>query len=240
MNLRIKTCPTCQREFTYEIARGRDRKHCSAKCSQHLRAQRIKERYVLLPKCKVDRCSNRANRIGSQLCEACYCQIRRSGTTVRARRRGYTIEYTTGYIAITAKGHPLADKYGSIRVHRLVLHRELGDGPHPCKWCGQLLEWKDICVDHLNDIKADNRAENLVVSCNACNRARGQMIPFVKALGPESMELFIKTLGYMREDAAATQRKLLDALDYGSEGCHRQKNRKSDKLLPGASAFLSN
>lgn len=61
-------------------------------------------------------------------------------------------------------------------VHRVVLWRTIGWGPHPCHWCGVMLEWQPgfggITGDHLNGDTKDNSPANLVASCSACNRIR--------------------------------------------------------------------
>ena len=77
-----------------------------------------------------------------------------------------------GYKLIYVKGHPLAMSQGRIYEHRYVLYEAIGDGPHPCHWCGTWLDWHKIDVDHLDDDRMNNRLENLVVSCRPCNRDR--------------------------------------------------------------------
>lgn len=70
--------------------------------------------------------------------------------------------------------HPLANDEGMVAEHRKVLYDRIGPGPHPCHWgCGRELDWGGqggIQADHLNGIKDDNRPENLVQSCQSCNR----------------------------------------------------------------------
>ena len=82
--------------------------------------------------------------------------------------------------------HPLGlHTGGQIPEHRKILYDVIGPGPHPCHWdskfqCGKLeLEWIEsranrIWVDHLNEIRDDNRVENLVVSCLRCNWGRAR------------------------------------------------------------------
>ena len=85
-----------------------------------------------------------------------------------------------GYVMLSGQyGHPLAGpgKRGEVLEHRKVLYDLIGPGPHPCHWCGRSLEWggvRGINVDHLNDVKDDNRPENLVPSCLNCNGRRGK------------------------------------------------------------------
>ena len=90
-----------------------------------------------------------------------------------------------GYYVSIYADHPLAGKNGVVREHRVVAYDKYGDGPHPCHWCGTVLQWVDICVDHLNNIKSDNSPSNLVVSCNGCNGSRARVLSFVARLLPE-------------------------------------------------------
>lgn len=82
------------------------------------------------------------------------------------------------YRTVPAKGHPLAHANGRAYEHRVVLYDLIGPGPHPCHWCGELVEWLpkgapgELQPDHLNDDGGDNRPENLVPSCRRCNTTR--------------------------------------------------------------------
>ena len=64
-------------------------------------------------------------------------------------------------------------------MHRLVLYESLGPEPRPCHWCGKELLWitdrfapNALQVDHLNQVRDDNRVENLVPACQVCNVRR--------------------------------------------------------------------
>lgn len=88
------------------------------------------------------------------------------------------------YLTMIAKGHPLASKgKGQVKVHRKVLYDRIGPGPHPCHWCGKMLDWVvgdtkqtkhtgAIIADHVNEDTRDNRPENIVPSCHPCNNHR--------------------------------------------------------------------
>src|SRR5262252_643840 len=83
------------------------------------------------------------------------------------------------YLIVHAPGHPLANARGHVRLHRWLLYRRIGDGPHPCNWCGIALAWHRgghaggaLVVDHLDGHRAKNDDGNLVPSCNPCNVAR--------------------------------------------------------------------
>ncbi len=87
---------------------------------------------------------------------------------------------SNGYIvARGAKGHPLADSYNKVPLHRVVLWDHLGQPEaSPCHWCGFLLPWKSssyrhcINVDHLDGNKSNNTIANLQSSCWWCNTNR--------------------------------------------------------------------
>jgi 5-methylcytosine-specific restriction endonuclease McrA len=159
-------------------------------------------RFESLPVCSVDGCQERATRVKAGLCEACYCRKRRTGSTAK---RVPTYQWKTGkYVKTKVDSHPLADNGGVVYVHRLVVY-ELHDGVcQPCHWCGVSLEWGTAVVDHLNENKQDNREENLVVSCNNCNRARGAMLPFLLGMRPEVREQFLSVVGDCWESRKTT------------------------------------
>lgn len=93
----------------------------------------------------------------------------------------------------------MADSNGHAFEHRVVAY-DRAQGSEPCcYWCGKLLDWPSTVVDHLNEIKADNRQENLVEACNDCNRARGAMVPFVKRMRQGAIAKFIDTISLMRD-----------------------------------------
>lgn len=85
-----------------------------------------------------------------------------------------------GYVFLTmCYDHPLASGEGIVAEHRAVLYDAIGPGPHECHWnsvarCGQVeLHWQgegNINVDHLDGDKQNNSVENLVPSCQHCNR----------------------------------------------------------------------
>ena len=67
------------------------------------------------------------------------------------------------YKVVTCHGHPLATKYGLVRLHRKVLYEKIGPGEHPCHWCGETVRWmngnrsKDSLVsDHVDGDTQNN------------------------------------------------------------------------------------
>ncbi len=191
MSIRTKVCPVCGKDFSYVVGKGNDRKYCSNHCYKEGHKILAKDRYESLPKCKVDGCNNRANRVGHGMCEACYYRQRRIGTT---ERKAYKFKYITGagYIKLYRPDHPLSDSNGNVYEHRMVMYEAAGNGEQKCIWCGKIIGWDKLVIDHLNENKQDNSIENLVISCNDCNRARGAVLPFIERLSDESLALFIK------------------------------------------------
>lgn len=125
--------------------------------------------------CRVDGCEQRANRVGAKLCEKHYMRLRRKGTTDKTTKPE-RIEHSHGYVLVAPKDHPLMQGKPSgsrIYEHRMVFFDKYGGGEHQCYWCGDAILFQDMHVDHLNAVKHDNRIDNLVAACPACNRARG-------------------------------------------------------------------
>lgn len=104
---------------------------------------------------------------GWRQCRACLNARARAG------------KYRYAYIYLWRPKHPIAGKAGSVQEHRMVLYDAIGPGPHSCHWgCGKSdLEWdgiRGIHVDHVNGDPSDNCRENLVPSCQSCNKSRAR------------------------------------------------------------------
>lgn len=193
--IRTRNCFNCKTSFSYEIGKGKDRKHCSEACRLEYQAKgrRVRKSEQILAVCSTQDCGQQANRKVAGLCEACYCQLRRTGNLLRRNAKRFTVT-KAGYVRLLLPGHPLSpNKNGYVFEHRKVLFDLIGPGPHSCFWCSESLEWDCIRVDHLDDNKTRNVNENLVVSCNDCNRARGSILPFLKRMRAEAFEQFIKS-----------------------------------------------
>ena len=65
-----------------------------------------------------------------------------------------------------APNHPLcrASQSGRVLEHRKVYYDIHGEGPFNCHWCDVEVNWNTLHIDHLNDIRNDNR-ENLAATC---------------------------------------------------------------------------
>lgn len=110
-----------------------------------------------------------------------FCSLQCAGM---ARRNGSP---TTRYAFVHRPDHPLWTGQ-KIPEHRILLYDKLGPGPHPCHWCGEMVDWMpgnatrhgSLVVDHLDNDGRNNALENLVPSCHTCNVRRGmrhRMIP---------------------------------------------------------------
>lgn len=117
-------------------------------------------------------------------CVMHYSRLRKRGALGAAgairRQKGEGSVNGDGYRVIKAPGHPLATAQGKLLEHRAVLYAAIGDGLHPCHWCGKKLPWRGgaaraINVDHLDDNRLNNALTNLVVSCLDCNTKRGAL-----------------------------------------------------------------
>lgn len=176
------------------MRRGRDRTFCTDADCQKQRAKINTERFIesikQAPTCSTINCLGKATRKKSGLCEACYYQVRRTGSTKRKDIKGPAYRYVQshGYIKLYKPNHPLSDSSGYVFEHRAVLYDHLGEGIHSCFWCDAKLNWEEIVVDHLDDQKDTNTIGNLVPSCNNCNRVRGSMISFMYKLSEDKFQ----------------------------------------------------
>jgi hypothetical protein len=151
-----------------------------------------------LPLCSVAKCRNEVRSRSAGLCEKHYGRLRR-GVAVNEDRTviGRYLNHA-GYIKVLRPDHPLADSKGQAYEHRVVVY-DARKGKEPnCFWCDKALTWSEAVIDHLNETKDDNRAENLVPACNDCNRARGAMVPFLKRMKCEAVAPFIETIKTIR------------------------------------------
>lgn len=78
---------------------------------------------------------------------------KRKGEQTAARRDPNTrTRDKSGYIIVRRHGHPMADKQGLLKEHRLIM----------AEWIGRMLCSTEV-VHHKNGIKDDNRIENLAL-----------------------------------------------------------------------------
>lgn len=125
-------------------------------------------------------------------CDHCGASFERYPSQIAKSRRHYCDpecrakgmrkdEVATRYRMVNVgTSHPLAGVSGVIPEHRLLVFDAIGQGPHPCRWCGGEVDWLPgqhtgdgaLVVDHINGDPKDNRIENLAASCHTCNSAR--------------------------------------------------------------------
>lgn len=195
---RTRVCPACRSPFSFEIEIGAGPKYCTDACRSAARTEAVAERRRVASLCRTPECQNKASRKNG-LCESCYVYEWRTGKARDPKRKAYKLKYsvrTNGvYRIIKVPGHPLADSNGNVYHHRLIAFAKHNGVCPPCHWCEEPLEWKRTHIDHLNETKADNRPENLVVACCRCNRARGALLGFIRAL---SEVKFDELVGLMR------------------------------------------
>jgi hypothetical protein len=85
-----------------------------------------------------------------------------------------------GYRQLYINRHPLVPSKGMVFEHRAVLWHALGEGVHPCHWCGRDLDWfgtfpNKLLVDHIDGNRLHNHPSNLVPACKTCNGSRNTL-----------------------------------------------------------------
>lgn len=188
--LRTANCANCGSEFSYLHSNGTLRQHCGERCRAQFRLIKRQTRKVTGPPCGVLGCTGHASRVSAGLCEKHYMR-RRRGMPDGDKVPAYRYLSGAGYVILLDKSHPLSDRDGRVAEHRTVMYGHHGATCPDCYWCGKALTWEDAVVDHLDEDKQNNLPGNLAVACNACNRARGAILPFIRSLRTEALLLFV-------------------------------------------------
>jgi len=130
--------------------------------------------------CSIDGCDSPTRTGGAEWCAKHYHRWYRHGDVHRtAHNTRVGVKSGGRYVTTDAPGHPMTPRCGKAYVHRIVLFDAIGYGPHSCHWCDRPIDWNGrngvdgLFVDHLNNMRNDNRLENLAPSCHACNSSRG-------------------------------------------------------------------
>lgn len=152
------------------------------------------------PICGVRGCGNVCRSWGAKYCEMHYGRERRGVPLSETRVPKHKYKSGAGYTVLNNKtGHPIAGKDGRIFEHRFVVYQHLKGVCSSCFWCSAPLTWDTCVIDHLNEVKDDNRIDNLVIACTPCNRARGAMLPFIKYMNDDVVNEFFKQILLYRE-----------------------------------------
>ena len=142
--------------------------------------------------CRVEDCGRSAMYQAAQLCQMHYFRVRRNGTVVKTPI-GRALRYVTpnGYITLYKPGHPLSNKTNCVFEHRFVMWPIVGPDCRPCELCGKPQTWVTCHVDHIDENRQNNAADNLRILCRGCNVKRG--------FRPESHE-FRSSIGLIEFD----------------------------------------
>ena len=150
-------------------------------CSRHYRAwwtygdPRYSMRVDNGGRCSVLGCERPPRSRTSPHCEVHYYRLRRNGS-LDCVHVAHRINHSDGYVLVPARGHRVTTQSTRSHAyeHRKVFFDAHGEGPFNCHVCGCAVTWDDMHVDHLNEIRDDNRIENLSPACPTCNQWRGK------------------------------------------------------------------
>lgn len=132
-------------------------------------------RVMKVMKCKIDGCERDAMYQKDQVCQKHYFRFMRYGTyelTMKPRKEKRF--HSAGYVCLFMPEHPLANSSGEVYEHRKVMYDKYGDDIPNCEICGAETNWssRNTHIDHINEVKDDNRISNLRFLCNGCNVRR--------------------------------------------------------------------
>lgn len=148
----LKTIPTCKLEQTTTVRSSEARQEsqasgdlfcidCGKKIRRHGKAKRCLK------------CYKKSRKIPSNnpFYGKTHPNVKLFGNK-NGRWKGGKIKTTEGYIYIYKPNHPFSRKDRYVREHRLVME----------KYLGRYLKPEEV-VHHINNIKSDNRLENLIL-----------------------------------------------------------------------------
>lgn len=124
----------------------------------------------------------KGRRFCSQRCDLLNTTKRSDGRTINGRP---VLKNSHGYITIYMPDHPASGKIGRVLEHRLVMEKKIG----------RYLR-SDEHVDHINQIKDDNRPENLQILTSHDHSKKTAADRRAKALSlQEELEEYRKRFG---------------------------------------------
>jgi len=124
--------------------------------------------------CHFDGCNKKARSKSSGICEMHYYRMRRNGSynLPHKEKPNETVISSNGYVRkYMENGHNLTN-YKWIYEHRLVAYEKYGDNLPDCELCGVQLGWSNAHIDHIDENKQNNNADNLRPLCSICNTRR--------------------------------------------------------------------
>lgn len=129
-------------------------------------------------KCKVEGCERECTHYPRKgVCQMHYFRMMRYGTyeLTKSGKRKDRSHNSKGYQMLYLPNHPLVMANGAVYEHRKVVYDKYGEGLPPCEKCGKHVDWKNVHIDHKDEIVDNNKAENLRVLCCACNVMRSRI-----------------------------------------------------------------
>lgn len=227
-----KTCSVCGKEFSVANARAATAKTCSQACRGVLIAKAYEEQRVQSEclKCgePISVSVGRAARGNGMYCgRACkdLAQVGKRFTDLVSD--GEEIHLATGYVHQWARSHPFASR-GKVFQHRLVMEAMMAGatGHHfLVEINGRNYLKPGIDVHHKNEIKDDNRPENLIACTKSAHKdIHAGRIPMVGEVWPSQ-----------GDEIAATPRTVYRTCEH----CGATFTKKRSDVNRGAGKFCS-
>ena len=189
----LKSCVVCSKEFKVPPSRAESAKTCSNECAYVVRGESNQKRVTLTcqhcsklfdaPECHKDRrvfCSHECKNASP---EKKLAQSIRITGVMNPFWKGGVVGHSSGYVLATSGSHPFKVN-GYVFQHRLVvedrMRREAPDHHFLVEIDGVKYLRRDIDIHHKNEVKADNRPENLVACTAAAHRDMHQTKPVMR------------------------------------------------------------